>query len=216
MAKPLNPYQGPAPAAMAQMGQGMAEVGANIGRTLQRGYESMGQGIAGGIKAAADAYKQYKDTQSEVKASEKSYETMKSFLPEEVRNKFDQEIESMNKSDTTSLRDKAAFWNNAKSFIGSSVGQAFQMQKQKQELDARAGLQAAGDAAQNWRTLEQINAQSRQPWERAAAESMFGGGGGGSNSFMPQSLTLGSGQPQASQQPSLPAQINTQFRRKGN
>lgn len=143
MAKPINPYQGPEPAAMKYMGAGILEAGANIGRTLQGGYESMGKGIASGITAAADAYKQYKDTQSEIKASEKSYETMKSFLPEEVRKKFDEEIKSLNKSDTTSLRDKAAFWNQAKSFIGSSVGQAFQMNKQKAELDAAAARQAA-------------------------------------------------------------------------
>ena len=128
---------------MKYMGAGILEAGANIGRTLQGGYESMGKGIASGITAAADAYKQYKDTQSEIKASEKSYETMKSFLPEEVRKKFDEEIKSLNKSDTTSLRDKAAFWNQAKSFIGSSVGQAFQMNKQKAELDAAAARQAA-------------------------------------------------------------------------
>ena len=164
------------------MGQGMAQVGANIANITQRGYESMGQGIAGGIKAVGDAYQQYKDTQSEVKASEKSYETMKSFLPEEVRNKFDQEIESMNNSDTTSLRDKAAFWNNAKRFIGSSVDQAFQMQKQKQELDARAALQAANEAAQNWRTLQQIDSAENEPFRRQAASMMTSGFGGTSKS----------------------------------
>ena len=158
---------------MAQMGAGMAEVGANIGRTLQRGYESMGQGIAGGITAAADAYKQYKDTQSEIKASEKSYETMKSFLPEEVRNKFDQEIESLNNSDTTSLRDKAAFWNQAKSFIGRSVGQAFQMQKQQKEIDAAMAGRVFSEGAATGRTAAQIASQEGQPMRQAVAGYMF-------------------------------------------
>ena len=201
MAKPINPYQGPAPAAMAQMGAGILEAGvatgANVARTLQGSYESMGKGIASGITAAADAYKQYKNTQSEVKASQKSYETMKSFLPEEVRNKFDQEIESMNNSDTTSLQDKAAFWNQAKSFIGSSVGQAFQMNKQKAELDAAAARMATSEAGATGRTAAQIAAGK----EEMAMRLLYGSGSGGntsfggapgrsSNQFAPQNLTL--------------------------
>lgn len=136
MAKPINLYQGPAPAAISQMGAGLAEAGANISRSLQQGYQSMGQSLASGINTAVGEYAKYKDMNAQVKASEKSYETLKSYLPEDVRKQFDLQIESLNKSDTTSLRDKAAFWDQAKSFIGASVGQTFAMQKQKAELDA--------------------------------------------------------------------------------
>ena len=162
MAKPINPYQGPAPAAMAQMGQGLMEAGANAARITQAGYESMGKSIAGGVNAITESYKQYKDTESEVKASEKSYNTLKSFLPKEVSKKFDEEIESLNKSDTTSLRDKAAFWNQAKSFIGGSVGRAFEMQKQQAELNAAAARQAA--------TLEE---QRMEPFRKKSAELLY-------------------------------------------
>lgn len=136
MAKPINLYQGSAPAAMAQMGQGISEAGARIGQIMQGGYESMGSGLSKGINTAVGEYAKYKDMNSQVKASEKSYQTLKSYLPEEVQKQFDSQIESMNQDPNLSLRDKAAFWDQAKSFIGTSVGQTFQMQKQKAELDA--------------------------------------------------------------------------------
>lgn len=180
--RPINPYQGPAPAAMSQMGQGLLEVGANIGRTLQRGYESMGQGLAGGINAAVDEFSKYKETQSQVKASEKSYETLKSYLPEEVRKQFDAQIQAMNQSDSTSLRDKAAFWDQAKSFIGTSVGQAFQIQQQKAQLDAAMARQQASEAAANWRALQQIESTENQPFRIQAASMMAPGSFGPSKS----------------------------------
>lgn len=178
MAKPINLYQGPAPAAMAQMGQGISEAGARIGQIMQGGYEAMGKGLAKGIDAAASAYGQYKETQSQVKAAEKSYETLKNYLPEDVRKQFDAQIESLNKSDTTSLRDKAAFWDQAKSFIGTSVGQSFQMTKQKQELDAAMARQQAGEAAANWRAWEQLKSAENQPFRQQAANMMTLGSGG--------------------------------------
>jgi hypothetical protein len=86
--KPLNPYQGPAPAAMAQMGQGILEAGARIGQTLQRGYESMGQGIASGINAAADAYAKNKEEQGRFDATKKMVKAYESYLPESARNEI--------------------------------------------------------------------------------------------------------------------------------
>lgn len=180
--KPINPYQGPAPAAMSQMGAGLLDVGANIGRTLAAGYESMGKGIAGGINAVADAYTQYKDMTSQVKASEKSYQTLKSYLPEEVQKQFDSQIKSMNQDSNLSLRDKAAFWDQAKSFIGTSVGQTFQMQKQKAELDAAMARQQAGEAAANWRAWEKLQSDENQPFRMQAASMMAPGSFGPSKS----------------------------------
>lgn len=144
------------------MGQGILEAGANIGRITQAGYESLGKGLAGGITAAADAYKQYKDTQSQVKAAEKSYETLKSYLPEQVRNQFDTQIQSMNQSDSTSLRDKAAFWDQAKSFIGSAVGQSMAMQKAEQEQAAAMARTQLGEAGATQRTLLGIQARAEE------------------------------------------------------
>jgi hypothetical protein len=158
MAKPINPYQGAAPAAMAQMGQGILEAGARIGQTIQSGYESMGKGLASGITAAADAYGDYKKMQSGIKASEKAYDTFKGFLDPEARKSIDEKIEGVNKDTSLSLQDKAAFWEQAKSFIGGSVNQNFAMQKQKAELDAAAARQAAS-----------IQEQAMAPYRQQAA-----------------------------------------------
>lgn len=57
--KPQDLYRGQAPAAMGMMGQGLADVGANIGRMTFAGYQDMGKGIASGIEQAATAVKDY-------------------------------------------------------------------------------------------------------------------------------------------------------------
>ena len=97
---------------------------------------------------------------------------------DDVRKQFDTQIESLNKSDSTSLRDKAAFWDQAKSFIGTSVGQSFQMNKQKQELDAAMARQQASEAAANWRAWEQLKSSENQPFRQQAANMMTLGSGG--------------------------------------
>jgi len=158
MAKPINLYQGPAPAAMGMMGQGLIEAGANIGRSIQGGYQALGQGLASGITAAASAYGDYKKMQSGIKASEKAYDTFKDFLDPQVRSSIDQKIEGINKDTSLSMQDKAAFWEQAKGFIGGSINQSFAMHKQKSELDARAALQAAA-----------LQEQAMEPYRRQAA-----------------------------------------------
>lgn len=159
MAKPINLYQGPAPAAMSQMGAGLAEAGANIGRSLQQGYQSMGQGLASGMNAAVGEYAKYKDMNAQIKASEKSYNTIKDYLTPELRDKFDKQIEELSKDTNLSLRDKAAFWDQAKGTLGSFISQGFAMQKQKAELDASAARQEATEAAANKRAA--LNAQTQ-------------------------------------------------------
>lgn len=126
----------------------------NAAETRARGMEAMGKGIASGIGSAASGYMKYKETKSEVGAAEKSYETLKSFLPPEVSGQIDSQIESMNQDPDMSLRDKAAFWKQTKSFLGDAVGQAFQMQKQQKELDSAKertllGIQARAEELGN-------------------------------------------------------------------
>ena len=48
-------YSGAAPAAMGQMGQGLSEVGAGIARSIQSGYQGLGQGLAAGLTSAAQS-----------------------------------------------------------------------------------------------------------------------------------------------------------------
>lgn len=69
--KPRELYSGPAPAAMGMMGQGLLETGANIGRSLQQGYESMGSGLAGGISGFAGQYQEHQKEAAAVKGGEK-------------------------------------------------------------------------------------------------------------------------------------------------
>lgn len=169
MAKPINLYQGPAPTAMGMMGQGIIEAGANIGRTLQGGYESMGKGIAGGIKAVSDAYGDYKKMQSGVKASEKAFDTFRSFLSPEVQKSIDTRIEEMNKDTSLSLQDKAAFWDQAKAVMGGAINQKFAIDKQQQEINARKAINAFSEGEQTKRTGMQISSQEMMPFRQQAA-----------------------------------------------
>lgn len=115
MAKPLNPYQGAAPAAMAQMGAGILEAGANIGRTLQGGYESMGKGIAGGIGAVSDAYKQYKDDQAKFDATKKLFKAFSGSLDEETKNS----IQDIFNDTSISTREKNAISPAIMQYLGN-------------------------------------------------------------------------------------------------
>lgn len=63
--KPLNPYQGQAPAAMAQMGQGISQAGGAIGEMLMKGYAGLGEGLSRGINSAVSQYVQELQAQKE-------------------------------------------------------------------------------------------------------------------------------------------------------
>jgi hypothetical protein len=178
MAKPINPYQGAAPAAMSQMGQGILEAGARIGQTIQGGYESMGKGLASGISAVAGAYGDYKKMESGIKASEKAFDTFRSFLSPEVQKSIDDRITEMNKDTSLSLQDKAAFWDQAKSVMGGAINQKFAIDKQQQEINAAAA-----------RTGAQIASQEKMPFIQQAAGMLYGTPVGGS-AFAPTDFSI--------------------------
>jgi hypothetical protein len=194
MAKPINPYQGAAPAAMSQMGQGILEAGARIGQTIQSGYESMGKGLASGISSAASsiagAYGDYKKMESGIKASEKAFDTFRSFLSPEVQQSIDARIEEMNKDTSLSLQDKAAFWDQAKAVMGGAINQKFAIDKQQQELNAAAARQR-----------EQIASQEMMPFRQQAASVLFGVPGS-SAGLAPRSFSI---------QPTQPTQPTNMF-----
>ena len=134
MAKPINPYQGPAPAAMAQMGAGILEAGvaagANVARTLQGGYESLGKGIASGITAAGEAYKQYKDDQAKFDATKKMVKAFEGYLPKQkdpvTGKEFSPMADQLNGilNDTTiSTREKVAMTPLVMNFLGQAQQQ---------------------------------------------------------------------------------------------
>jgi len=91
MAKPVNLYQGQAPAAMAQMGQGISQAGGAIGEMLMKGYAGLGQGLASGINQAVNQYyKQMQDEQEfkrkkELMGDQAGYQMQQSALEAENR-----------------------------------------------------------------------------------------------------------------------------------
>jgi hypothetical protein len=156
MAKPINLYQGPAPErVMAQMGAGISEAGARIGQTLQRGYESMGQGIAGGINAVAGAYKEYKDDQAKFDATKKLFKAFSGSLSEDER----KNIQGIFDDTSISTREKNAISPAVMQYIGAANKQQQDLARLQKEIDARAGLQTAGDVAARDRAV--LGAQSQ-------------------------------------------------------
>lgn len=130
MAKPINLYQGPAPAAMGMMGQGILEAGANAARSIQSGYESMGKGLASGITAAGNAYKEYKDDQAKFDATKKLFNAFESYLPKqkdpETGKEFSpmgDQIRSMFDDTSMSVREKNAMAPMLLSFLGNAQQQ---------------------------------------------------------------------------------------------
>lgn len=134
MAKPINPYQGPAPAAMAQMGQGILEAGANAARITQAGYESMGKGLAAGITSATNsitgAYTEHKNDQAKFDATKKMVKAFEDYLPKQIDTKTGKEFSPMADkingilNDTTiSTREKVAMNPMIMSFLGNAQQQ---------------------------------------------------------------------------------------------
>lgn len=126
--------------AMARMGEGIMEAGANIGRSLQSGYEALGKGLAGGVSAAANAYMDYKKMESGVKGAEKSYEMFRPYLDPELITEFDNKIAAINSDKSLSLQDKAAFWEQAKGFIGGAVSQKYALDRIAKEQAGRENI----------------------------------------------------------------------------
>lgn len=143
---------------MAQMGQGMAQVGANIASITQRGYESMGQGIAGGIKAVGDAYQQYKEDEAKFNATKKMYKAFGGSLDEGTRN----EIDSIFADTSMSVREKNALAPTLMQFLGASNQQQQALAKQQRELDAAMAGRVFSEGAARDRALLGIQARAEE------------------------------------------------------
>jgi len=115
-------YSGAAPSAMGQMGSGLMEMGANVGRITASGYEAMGKGIASGISSVGQAYGTYKEKSADAKNSERFFTGMEKsgYLPEGISKGIREHINSEDYKHA-STEDKYNFWKLAKSFIGESV-----------------------------------------------------------------------------------------------
>lgn len=169
MAKPINPYQGAAPAAMAQMGQGILEAGARIGQTIQGGYESMGKGLASGINSAVSQYAQYKDDQAKFDATKKMFNAFGGSLGEKER----QGIDDIFADTSMSVREKNALAPTLMQYLGAAQQQNQAMAKQQQEIDARMKQLAFAEGEQAKRLGMQIASQEGQPMRSAVASYLF-------------------------------------------
>jgi hypothetical protein len=130
MARPRELFNTPAPQAMSQMGQGIAEAYANVGRVQGQGMAALGQGIAQGINQAASAYGDYKKMQSQVKSSENFYNTMKEggYLPPKMTKGIDTMVDG-DVYKNMGTAEKAQFWGDVKGYTGSALGQYYKMQQ---------------------------------------------------------------------------------------
>jgi hypothetical protein len=163
--KPLNPYQGEAPRAMSMMGQGILEAGANIGKTLQAGYEGAGAAIAKGITSAASAYADYKKLKTEVAADEKVLGTLVSFMPEDMKKLYNDTVHS-----DIPFSEKAAMYKRAYEYIGGAVSQKQAIDKLKTSGGIQAGLAAEEQKAAAARQAEQLKANEKLQQDRIKAE----------------------------------------------
>jgi hypothetical protein len=173
MAKPINLYQGPAPAAMGMMGQGILEAGANIGRTIQGGYESMGKSLGEGIKSAASsvagAYTQSKQDQAKFDATKKMFKVFGGSLDENTR----KEADTIFADTSMSVREKNALAPTLMQYLGAANMQSQALAKQKAELDAALARTQFSEGAATGRTAAQIASQEGQPMRNAVAGYMF-------------------------------------------
>lgn len=147
------------------MGQGILEAGANIGKTLQAGYEGAGAAIAKGITSAASAYADYKKLKTEVAADEKVLGTLVSFMPENMKKLYNDTIHS-----DIPYSEKAAMYKRAYEYIGGAVSQKQAIDKLKTSGGIQAGLAAEEQKAAAARQAEQLKANEKLQQDRLKAE----------------------------------------------
>ncbi|CAB4136131.1 hypothetical protein UFOVP917_43 [uncultured Caudovirales phage] len=184
--KPREMYSGAAPAAMGQMGQGLAEVGSNIARTIQSGYQSMGEGLSKGIQSAtssiAGAYADYKNMDSDVKAKQAAAKTLLPYLPKSAQESFAKSEAAIAADTSLGLRDKKAFYDLHMNMLGNAVGHSMSMEKVREENAGR--LKIVG---------EQIKGNLQQPFATGAANILGAASADGGTVPQGPRRTYGSG-----------------------
>ena len=206
--KPINPYQGEAPRAMAQMGQGILETGANIAKTIQGGYEQMGQGLAKGITTATSAYADYKKLKTDTVADEKVLGTLTKYMTPEMKTMFEDTANS-----DMPYAEKNAMYKRAYEYIGGAVSQKQAMDKISAQGGVQAGLQTSQQAADAKRQADLLASNQKMQEDRLRADQdlarfnavskavqeggvMPAGGvapGGGKNFSKERKMTIGGG-----------------------
>lgn len=173
MARPRELFNTPAPQAMSQMGAGIAEAYANVGRIQGQGLAALGQGIAQGISAVGEAYGDYKKMQSQVKADSAAFNSFKDYLPPE----FVQQQQALENDPKASLMDKQQFYQSAKGYLGAAIGQKYKMDQINAEqlgmfARAQAGKEPTPDLAGLGQGLRQATGVAAPAPEQPAAPAM--------------------------------------------
>lgn len=173
MARPRELYSGAAPQAMSQMGAGIADAYANVGRIQGQGMAALGQGIAQGISAVGEAYGDYKKMQSQVKSDTAAFNSFKDYLPAEFVNKQ----QALENDPSASLLDKQQFYQSAKGYLGAAIGQKYKMDQIGAEvggrmLAAQAGKEPTPDLAGLGQGLRQVTGVATPPPQQSAAPAM--------------------------------------------
>ena len=193
---------------MAQMGAGILEAGANIGRSLQSGYEQMGQGLAKGVTAAASAYGDYRKLKADTAADEKVLGTLTKYMTPEMKTMFDDTANS-----DMPYAEKNAMYKRAFEYIGGAVSQKQAMDKLQASGNIQSGLQTSQQEAAAKLQADQITANQKMQEDRLKADqelsrfkavsdavsggAMIYGPGGAARSttpeFKPKKMNIGGG-----------------------
>jgi hypothetical protein len=207
MAKPRELFNTPAPQAMSQMGAGIADAYANVGRIEGESYAALGQGIAQGITAAAGAYAGYKQQQSQAK----SYEGF-------LKNPLGQKMLGIDAGTADSYIAAAKSMGGAaeqNQFYQMGIPTMMQntsaMEKMKAEFGFNQQLQGARLGNETALQNARIDAAYNQAWTDAQAKATYGTGAGAALPGFNPNLFSGVGAtPQATQGGVMPMPMQTQ------
>lgn len=156
MARPTEMFRGKAPAAMARMGEGIADAYAKAGAIEGQGIAQMGQSIAAGIQGAASTYAGYKQQKAQVSAQAKALDTFMPYLPQEMQKTLGTQRDQLNNSDTT-VAEKMAYYDNTLKMAGNMLGQQFKMQQIGAEQGAATGRTILSENAASARNTETLS-----------------------------------------------------------
>jgi hypothetical protein len=207
MAKPRELYNGPAPQAMSQMGAGIADAYANVGRIHGEGYKAMGASIAQGIQAGASAYAAHKQQQSQAKAYE-------GFLNNELGQKalgINAETAKGYIAAAKDMGGPAAQIQFYQMGIPTMMQNTSAMEKMKAEFGFNQQLQGARLGNETALQNARIDAAYNQAWTDAQAKATYGTGAGAALPGFNPNLFSGVGAtPQATQGGVMPMPMQTQ------
>ena len=126
--QPRNPYQGQPTSNMSFPTEAYMAAAANAARIQADAQAQMGKAIGQGIEKIGSAIGDYKKMSSEVKSSEKFFESMRDYLPSELTGGIDSIVGGEDYKHM-STAEKAEIWNNIKSYTGGAIAQRNKMEQ---------------------------------------------------------------------------------------